>query len=842
MRIVIDLQGAQTESRFRGIGRYSLSLALAIARNRRDHEVIIALNGMFPETIAPIREAFRNFLPEGNIKVWFAQGPVREYVQENDTLRSVAELIRESFLASLSPDVVLLTSLFEGFGDDAVTGVSDSAPIFKTAVVLYDLIPFTEPDKYLAPNKLYSDFYTKKIELLKKMDGYLAISAHSAQEGIKYLNLNEKNVVNISTACDCLFKKIHPDKFEDISRLNITKPFVLYTGGADDRKNITGLIKAFASLPHDLKKQYQLVMAGKIPGGNRIELLACTEKAGLNFEDFIFTGYISDAELVTLYNKCSLFVIPSLKEGFGLPALEAIQCGAPVIGSNCSSIPEVIGYKEALFDPYDINEISKKIEKTLTDDNFRSDLVSHESEQISKFSWDKSAKRAIEFFEKNIKNNDLVSVKKQNVLEQKLISKISEVNGIEKLSDRDLLEIAKAIALNFSHSCQQRIFIDVSELSQRDAKSGIQRVTRSIMRELIDLPPARFSVIPVYSTIDEKGYRYANKFINRLMGSEQHNEDDYIEFKAGDIFLGLDLQHHVVDAQYKYLQFLQMAGVKIYFVVYDLLPILLPDFFPDGTKYVHDRWLRSIAHFDGAVCISKSVADELQEWMHNNVPEIADKFEIKWFHLGADIDNSIPTLGIPEDADHILSQLTSNKSFLMVGTTEPRKRQDLVLEAFEYLWNEDFSANLVIVGKKGWMVDDLCDRIRKHREYGKRLFWLEGISDEYLEKVYAASTCLIAASEGEGFGLPLIEAAQKKIPIIARDIPVFREVAGKHAFYFSASTGNELAGSIKEWLTLYNEDRHPKSDDIPWLTWKESTKQLLKAIGIENEGSGSDNE
>ena len=96
-----------------------------------------------------------------------------------------------------------------------------------------------------------------------------------------------------------------------------------------------------------------------MPDGNRIELLACLEKAGLNFEDYIFTGYISDAELVTLYNKCTLFVMPSLKEGFGLPALEAIQCGAPVIGSNCSSIPEVIGYKEALFDPYDINDISK---------------------------------------------------------------------------------------------------------------------------------------------------------------------------------------------------------------------------------------------------------------------------------------------------------------------------------------------------------------------------------------------------------------------------------------------------------------------------------------------------
>ena len=167
MRIVIDLQGAQTESRFRGIGRYSLSLSLALARNRGDHEIVIVLNGMFPDTVGPIRDAFREFLPQKNINVWFAHGPVKESVPGNETLRSVAELIRESFLASLSPDVVILTSLFEGFGDDAVTSFSDYTPPFKTAVVLYDLIPLTEPDKYLVPNKLYRDHYTKKIELLK---------------------------------------------------------------------------------------------------------------------------------------------------------------------------------------------------------------------------------------------------------------------------------------------------------------------------------------------------------------------------------------------------------------------------------------------------------------------------------------------------------------------------------------------------------------------------------------------------------------------------------------------------------------------------------------------------
>ena len=120
----------------------------------------------------------------------------------------------------------------------------------------------------------------------------------------------------------------------------------------------------------------------------------------------------------------------------------------------------------------------------------------------------------------------------------------------------------------------------------------------------------------------------------------------------------------------------------------------------------------------------------------------------------------------------------------MVATIEPRKGHHQTLKAFELLWGQGADINLVIVGKQGWLVEELIENIKAHSELNKRLFWQEGISDEYLENIYAESTCLIAASEGEGFGLPLIEAAQKGKPIIARDIKVFREVAGDYAYYF----------------------------------------------------------
>jgi len=166
----------------------------------------------------------------------------------------------------------------------------------------------------------------------------------------------------------------------------------------------------------------------------------------------------------------------------------------------------------------------------------------------------------------------------------------------------------------------------------------------------------------------------------------------------------------------------------------------------------------------------------------------------------------------------------------MVGTLEPRKGHAQVLEAFEQLWMTGVNVNLVIVGKQGWLVENLVERLRAHPELNKRFFWLEGISDEYLEKVYATSTCLIAASYGEGFGLPLIEAAQYNLPIIAQDIPVFREVAGEHAYYFDTKSPDALAQEIRAWLTLYNSDQHPKSNKIPWLTWRESARQLCNVV------------
>ena len=197
MRIVIDLQGAQsTGSRNRGIGRYSLSLAQAIVRNRGGHEVMIALSDLFPDTIEPIRAAFDGLLPQESIRIWTAPGPVNAADPSNTWRREVAENLREAFLASLRPDIVLISSLFEGLGDDAVTSIGVFSQSFPTAVTLYDLIPFIHSQLYLE-NPIAENWYLKKIDHLRRADLWMAISESSRREGIEYLGLPENRVVNV---------------------------------------------------------------------------------------------------------------------------------------------------------------------------------------------------------------------------------------------------------------------------------------------------------------------------------------------------------------------------------------------------------------------------------------------------------------------------------------------------------------------------------------------------------------------------------------------------------------------------------------------------------------------
>lgn len=664
MRIVLDLQAAQGDGRFHRTGHDALALALAIARNRGEHTVFLALNGLFPDTIESFRGLFDGLLPQENIRVWHAPGPVSGCEPGNGWRREIAASLREAFLAGLQPDIVHVSSLFEGYSDDQVTSLGVFAPEIPTSVMLDDLLPLLNPETHLQPNPLYARHYADKVEQLKRAAVWFSLSPSAAE--------------------------------------------------------VLSFVPGFGSRP-------------------RVALL--------------------DAE-----------------EG--------------------ESSPMERGPAQ-------------------TDDPI----------------WDIRARRALAIFaEIHASPENADRVEEQDPLRSRLLEAIAPI--ISRRGQKNALAaIAQAIAANLPEKRGKQLFVDVSGVVQEDAKTGIQRVTRSILKEFLANPPTGYTVEPVYASPKRRGYRYAHHYAASLLGREYDGEDEEIEPRPGDIFLGLDLQHRVLLNHHEYLMGLRQEGIKIIFVVYDLLPIFIPHAFalePD----IHSRWLETITGFDGAVCISRAVADELTGWLGAHGRQRLRPFQINWFHLGADIESSVPSFGLPNDAEAVLARIAGVPSFLMVGTVEPRKGHQQTLDAFERLWARGIAANLVIVGKEGWKVAALVSRLKHHPQLGTRLFWLKGISDEYLEKIYAASACLIAASEGEGFGLPLIEAARHKLPIIARGISVFREVAGEHALYFDGQHPDNLAAAVEKWLSLAAAGTAPQSSGIQWLTWAESAAQLqLKVCG-----------
>jgi glycosyltransferase involved in cell wall biosynthesis len=1250
MRIVIDLQGAQSESRFRGIGRYSLALALGVARNAGEHEVWVVLNAALGSAIADLRQAFAGLVPAERIRVFDIVGPTAELHVANLPRARASELLREYAIAQLRPDAVLVTSLFEGYVDDSVVSVGRFTEGDGTAVVLYDLIPFLNPERYLGQPEQRS-YYERKIASLRKAGLLLAISDYSRQEALDALGLPPEQIVSISTAVDDSFQPatLPAERLEALrAAYGITRAALMYApGGFDARKNIEGLIAAYALLPEALRCTHQLVIAGKANDSERQRLQDIARSSGLAADELVLTGYVSDADLIDLYRTCALFVFPSLHEGFGLPALEAMACGALVIGADSTSIPEVIGNPEALFDARHPSGIAATIEAVLGDPALQARLREHGKAQAGKFNWDRSGQRAIAALEAHVAARaqepamtaeggkpriaflsplppertgvadyavrvlptllpwfDVELIVHQDKVEMPaelahlpqhpvawldqhperyrhiiyqfgnspyhshmvpllqrhpgvvvlhdffLSSMLSyeQITGampgvwtqgllhshgyaavqasivpdgldrakqlypcnLEILQDAshvivhsdyarqlarewigplagadwspaqlpraapdvhdraaarralgipenaflvcnfgfvaptkhcmELLQAWFASALHRDAECQlvfvgvnhggdygqqmtetiraagagervrisgwtsdddyfrylqaadvgvqlrtgsrgetsgtvldcmiyglpviinangamaefphdavwmlpdlfrqealvealetmrsddtrrhalgvaafelmgrrnspervglmyrdalaldaerrsrdqpallrallatpglehddamlqrlarcvarapdplqpRQLLVDVTNIARHDLRTGIERVVRNQVLELLRMPAPGYRIEPVYldSALDsadgQPAYRYARNYAARLLGIDSllQGGDPVVDVQAGDIYYCADHSPHAAmeAARSGLYQAWRARGVSVNFVIYDLLPVLRPEFFPAHADQTHAAFLDCVAaEADRLICISRAVQDDLDAWLVARPVKRLRGQRLTALHLGADLETAQHVVDTP--ASPLAQQVAARPSFLMVGTIEPRKGHLQALDAFERLWANGVDANLVIVGREGWKplapaerrtIPLIVERLRGHPELGRRLLWLEGIDDDVLQQVYRASACLLFPSEGEGFGLPLIEAAHHGLALLARDLPVFREVAGEHAHYFSGLEGAALADAVRGWLALHAEMRHPRPEGMRWMTWHDNARALLQLL------------
>jgi glycosyltransferase involved in cell wall biosynthesis len=515
VRIVIDLQGAQTDTRFHGIGRYSVDFSLALTEiAAADHEVWLLVNTAYPDSARLLRAMFAPWVPPERVLNFVPPVPLEADVYDDRPMRTAAELIWAHLLRSVEPDCVLVTSLIYSLGSDVVTCMSDrdAAPDLesRTAMIVYDLIPWLRPEMYLT-DPITHRFYTDKLPGMQAAGLLLAISESSRQEALDHLGADPDRVVAISSAASDQFSPAPTDdslaeaRHDPRSTLGITRPFIMYSpSGIDPRKNNEGLIEAFAQLPPGLRDTHQLVITSRFTPSDHERLRIAARRAGLRPDDLILTGYVSDADLIALYRTTELFVYPSIHEGFGLPVLEAMACGAPVIGSNRTSVPEIIGRDDALFDPTSIPAITEAIAHALHDDAFRNALRTHGLIQAQQFSWESTAARALDAMTSVFAETPRITARDDDALLRDLVALLA--------SHPDLLpRAAQAVADSLhrpDHTPQVYVDItgaedlaDAAELSPsilvdvRAASEHPQLVRRSDPPTLVDLRPGDTLVV-----------------------------------------------------------------------------------------------------------------------------------------------------------------------------------------------------------------------------------------------------------------------------------------------------------------------------------------------------------
>lgn len=366
-----------------------------------------------------------------------------------------------------------------------------------------------------------------------------------------------------------------------------------------------------------------------------------------------------------------------------------------------------------------------------------------------------------------------------------------------------------------------RVYVDVTSMQYADHGGGIQRVQRELLASFAKIQSTDFVFTPVFFCSRENKFKLYREVPIKSEGITNLIRDEDVVFCSEDVYLNLDLNYAFYIEHETLLQELKKNGIRRFTIIYDLLPISMPAMFPDHVPPLHSKWIKIAAKWTTPICISHHVKEELYEWGEGTLL----KKQIEVIELGGNILNHEI-----QDADEFYSKSCKGLNFLVVSTIEPRKCHNQILQAFEILWAEGIAASLTFVGQAGWHTEEVVKNITNHPRNGKNLFWFQKITDSDLRRLYRNSSALINASLGEGFGLPLREAITHELPLILRDIKVFREVAGEGAWFFVADSPKELASAIKEWVKAYElgEIKVVRPDKLP--SWEDTCSQIIAII------------
>jgi glycosyltransferase involved in cell wall biosynthesis len=368
MSVIFDVQGIQSRTfGERGVARYLAELALALER-------------------------------------WFPTAVERYLINPDLSVAQSLQLLPPSTRIGTADDISAASrvyhvgSVFEP--DVSLDGLwPPAARALRLAVTLYDLIPELFPETYLTDPRTRR-WYGTRLALVRRADRVLAISRATAADAAERLGLPSDRIVVVGAAASSRFEP-PPSRQAALADVREAMPevepgFLLYTGGIEPRKNIDRLLKAYAGLTEELRQRHQLVIVCRVLPEERVRLEETL--LGLGVAGRVhFPGYVTDRQLVSLYGSTTLFVFPSLYEGYGLPVAEAAACGAAVVASNTSSLVELVREETARFDPYDIESIRSTIARCLTEAPLLEQLRRPSSYALD--SWQEVARRTVAVYE-----------------------------------------------------------------------------------------------------------------------------------------------------------------------------------------------------------------------------------------------------------------------------------------------------------------------------------------------------------------------------------------------------------------------------------------------------------
>lgn len=380
---------------------------------------------------------------------------------------------------------------------------------------------------------------------------------------------------------------------------------------------------------------------------------------------------------------------------------------------------------------------------------------------------------------------------------------------LSKVDSRNLSDVPFDAAI---FSKRPTILIDVTPTARYpDVKGGIPRVSRGLAEAAVSTGLA----LPVYI---KDGQLYSYFYHERLC--------DPIEPNRNDVYVIVDVFWYFMDDYEKALSLVRGKGTRVATFLHDIFPLQYPSLYPAEVPPTYEAGLLKLLR-RSTFCLSSSKlgSSEVQNHLKSIDFPSFKRLRFGTFPLG--FDPIVCEIG--DIRTEILELFLSENVFLSVGTLEPRKGYGVTLDACDLAWagGEEFS--LVIFGRYGWRAKSLQDRILKHREFNRRLFWFKDANDGELAYAFSKCASLVQSSIAEGFGLPVLEALAHGAPVIASDLEVFKEIIGSGITYYEVANSHDLADKLSQCIA------HPnRMASLEVSSWADSMKALSACLTVED--------